>query len=347
MTEMTGTPEPSSGGSSKLSGIILKTALSFSVSGFCLYFVFHNVPWSSLKEILSRAKVTPILLGILATLVTSWLRALRWSLLLKPFQDFPLFTLFRWQMGGLLINNLLPLRMGEFTRAYWAGHKSDIPKTSVFATIVIERLADIGSLFLLAIVLLSSMGLYRFDYSSPTGIVIAIIITTMFLMAWFVWNRVGMGAISEKLEKFLPHKLALMIEKFVHGLRILKDMREVAKIFFISVLIWSVDIANLTIVSRSLDLNLTWMQAGVTMVGLVLGVMLPAAPGALGTYEALGTSALTLMRFDKALSLSFMILVHASQLLFSFATGIPVLIAEGFSPKKFLLEKPENGNGAS
>jgi uncharacterized membrane protein YbhN (UPF0104 family) len=82
-----------------------------------------------------------------------------------------------------------------------------------------------------------------------------------------------------------------------------------------------------------MTLKLTWLQAGLTIVGLLLGVMIPAAPGAAGTYEAGGVGALTLMGFKKTISLSFVLLVHGLQYLVVLILGIPILMLEGFSFK--------------
>ena len=99
-----------------------------------------------------------------------------------------------------------------------------------------------------------------------------------------------------------------------------------------------VGIAAVAIISRCLGLDLSWPQAGLLMVGLILGVMIPAAPGAAGTYEAGGVAALGILGFERTLSFSFILLLHSFQFVSILTLGIPVLIAEGFNPKEMMRE---------
>jgi uncharacterized membrane protein YbhN (UPF0104 family) len=64
--------------------------------------------------------------------------------------------------------------------------------------------------------------------------------------------------------------------------------------------------------------------------------MVPAAPGAAGTYEAGGVAALGMLGVDQTLALSFVLLIHVVQFLVVLAAGIPILIAEGFNPKALM-----------
>ena len=54
-----------------------------------------------------------------------------------------LFKSFYYLVFGFFMNNILPLRLGEFVRAIVAGKKLEISRSGVFATIVVERLMDI------------------------------------------------------------------------------------------------------------------------------------------------------------------------------------------------------------
>jgi hypothetical protein len=140
----------------------------------------------------------------------------------------------------------------------------------------------------------------------------------------------------ENLLKRLPEKIRQVIENFISGLHVLKNGKEIAKLAFLSCLIWFIEITVVAILSRGLSLNLSWTQAGLTLAGLVLGIMIPAAPGAVGTYEAGGVYVLAnLLGFDSNLAFSFVALLHIFQMGATFLLGIPTLIIEGFNPKKF------------
>lgn len=323
--------------------IFLKVFISFLASVICLFLATRNVHWQELKTILSEARVIPVVLGMLISLVTFFLRALRWQILLQPFQKIATFTLLRLQIGGLLINNLLPLRMGELARAYWTGHKTAISRSTILATIFLERILDVSSIAFLAVLLLFAMGFYQLNTLlnfRNAAIFFSVILTLCLSIRW-IKERLGKNLVSQKLKNHLPETMLGALENFLSGLKIVQNKTEIIKLSSLSLLIWCVDITILLIFSRSLSFNLTWRQSGLTMVGLILGALIPA-PGGVTTYEGGGVAALTFLGIKKSLALSFMLLLHAAQLFWVTLLGIPVLLMEGFSPKKLL--KNSSGN---
>lgn len=326
--------------------IAIKIIISFLISLVCLYFATRNVHWGELKSIIANAKLFPLFITILAMILGFWLRAVRWQILLQPFQTVPQLALLRWQIGALLINNLLPLRMGELGRAYWAGHKTTIPKSTVFATIVLERILDLATIASIAVLFLILTGLFKMNslFTFKKGILIVLIGCAALAIYKFYGSKISKNELLNKLKSFLPEKIHLIFEKFVHGLGIIKDKKEFSKVTLISPIIWSVDITIILIVSGALNLNINWLESGIVLVGLLLGVMIPAAPGAAGTYEAGGVAALSLLGVEKTLALSFILLLHSFQFLVVLILGIPILIAEGFNPKTIFQNMKNQGD---
>src|SRR3989338_2525818 len=324
----------------------IKIFISFLVSLVCLYFATCNVHWGELKAIIANVKLFPLFITFLAMILGFWLRAVRWQILLQPFQPVPQFPLFRWQIGSLLINNLLPLRMGELGRAYWAGHKTTISKSTVFATIVIERILDLATIALIAVIFLLLTGLVEINsiFTLKNGILIALIGCGTLAVVKFYISKISKEELLNKLKSFLPHKIHSIFEKFLHGLRVIKEKKEFSKVSLISPIIWSVDITIILIVSYALNLNISWLESGIVFVGLLLGVMIPAAPGAAGTYEAGGVAALTLLGVGKTLALSFILLLHSFQYFVVLILGIPILIMEGFNPKTIFQSMRNQGD---
>jgi uncharacterized protein (TIRG00374 family) len=64
-----------------------------------------------------------------------------------------------------MANGILPVRLGEFVRAYVIGKKENVSKSSSFATIVVARIFDgMTVMFFLVVILL------RYSYSFPDWI---------------------------------------------------------------------------------------------------------------------------------------------------------------------------------
>ena len=315
--------------------------IPLGISVLALWMATRNVNWAGILPMFSRINYFPFVLGFSVSLISLYLRAIRWQILLEPFQELSPWALLRWQIGGILVNNLLPLRMGEIARAYWAGHKSSIPKSAILATIVLERVLDVSCLAGIVVLLLSVMGLSRSSTPclTPRNLAFAsIALAAAFFTVRSILRRKGLEEVLLSVRNIFPGRLAHMIEHFISGLHVLKSKKEVFKLVLLSPVIWAVDIMVIAIMSRSFELNLSWMQAGLTMGGLILGVMIPAAPGAVGTYEAGGKQALVLMGFNPTLAFSFIALLHVMQIGFTFALGIPALMIEGFNPGKLYRE---------
>ena len=325
--------------------IFLKILGPVLISALCLFLASRNVHWGELKTILASARMLPIAICILIQFLTFWLRAKRWKILLDPFQKIQTQVLCRWQIGALLINYLLPLRIGEFARAYWAGHKSSLSKSTLLATIVVERIMDISSIGCVGVSILFITGFYRYSRFLTLKNLMAVVAIAVlaYALCQYLWKKYSLS-IYEKIKQMLPEKIAVLVEKFMDGLKIFQDKGEVLKVFGLSIVIWSVDIALIAVFSRTLGLNLSWMQAGLLLTGLLLGVMIPAAPGAAGTYEAGGMAAMVMMGVDKTLGFSFIIFMHGFQFLLMLVLGIPILILEGFHPKMILAEFKKKGS---
>lgn len=319
---------------------IPRVVVPLIISALALWAATRNVRWEEVKNILPQARLAPFVLGFAVSLSGFYLRGLRWKILLSPFQDVPVWPLIRWQVGGIVINNLLPLRAGEFARAYWAGHKTSVSKSAILATIVVERAIDVATLVVITVFLLVGMGLAK---GNPlmTPNVLALILTAAVAAGYAAWRVLRKKPLREILDPILrlfPEKISRIIGNFISGLSVLKDGKEIAKLALLSPVIWSIDIGAVAVASRCLGLDLSWSQGGLVMAGLIMGVMIPAAPGAVGTYEAGGVQALSLLGFGANLAFSFVLLLHVFQMGAMFLLGIPALMIEGFNPKQLFRE---------
>ena len=105
--------------------------LGLAITALALWFAFRDVSWPALGpaaracELVAaarRARCPP----------TSWsiqLRALRWRVLARGVADVPSGAAFRATAVGFLVNNLLPLRIGELVRVWWLAReiRSSVP----------------------------------------------------------------------------------------------------------------------------------------------------------------------------------------------------------------------------
>lgn len=129
---------------------IFKYTLTLGIAGFLLWYVYRDL---SLNEILSYFKDINyywIALSIFLALLSHYLRAFRWNILLKPL-GYQLKTArtFIAVMVGYFANNLVP-RLGEVTRCGILKKTDKVAVTSAFGSVVAERVFDLLSLLVVA-----------------------------------------------------------------------------------------------------------------------------------------------------------------------------------------------------
>src|SRR5688500_5659757 len=150
-----------------------KIALGLIISGVCLYFVLRGVDWGQVWRHLSEVDPALFLLSMLLMLAAYFLMTWRWQRLLDA-RDIPgspgspgttqggsrssrghesLLGLYGKMMTGYFFTAFFPARGGDLVRAYLLGRKTGLRKTTILATIVIEKAFD--GLALLVMLLLS------------------------------------------------------------------------------------------------------------------------------------------------------------------------------------------------
>lgn len=143
---------------------------------------------------LKQANYLWLLPALLFMFTSHALRAIRWRYFLDHIKKVKVHPLFSALMIGYAANNVFPLRMGEFLRAFAIGKSQDISKSSAFASVFVERLIDVLCLLgILAVtVLLISQKSHLADNQDFAviktsgyvifGITVSVIVLLIFLM---------------------------------------------------------------------------------------------------------------------------------------------------------------------
>jgi uncharacterized membrane protein YbhN (UPF0104 family) len=76
------------------------------------------------------------------------------------------------------------------------------------------------------------------------------------------------------------------------------------------------------IVAHAMRLSLSLLESAAVLTGISVGVMVPAAPGFVGTYEFFANQMLLFLGKDPVRSVSFVFALHAYQLLAMSLLGV-------------------------
>jgi len=293
-----------------------KFVIGMLVSLVFLYLAFRKVNYVELWQAVKGANYWFIIPNVILGIFTMWMRAFRWKYMVRPIKKVGLGRLFSSVMIGFMANNVLPARLGEFVRAYSLGAKENISKSASFATIVVERLFD-G--FSILFILWATLLLFPFpDWVKKAGNLF--LVTNLAMLVLLVFLEVKTDStlkFFQHILRFLPHKLRIKAEdillKFISGLKVFRDTSSLIWILSWSIMIWVVTGISNYFVFLAFGLHPPIQASFILLVIVCLGVMLPAAPGFVGTFQFFSIVALARFGYDKSVALPFSIVLHACQ----------------------------------
>src|SRR5262249_51000725 len=205
----------------------LQFTIGLVISGVCLWLAMHDVRPAPVLAALGPANYLALAAPIVATLLGFGIRPFRWRWLLTTPEPLPIDPLYSATMIGFMANNLLPLRLGEFVRAWALGRRVGLAKTTVFATVVVERVVDMIALIAIfgITMLVHPIGegtdAGRLVRRGATLMVIGAAALTLFAILLERQPEEARGLVSwvtSPLPERLRRRLAAMLDHFVDGL---------------------------------------------------------------------------------------------------------------------------------
>jgi glycosyltransferase 2 family protein len=249
----------------------------------------------SLPEILSHARVHSwwaVALMIVLALVTSFIRARRWLLLLRPLAPVGMVRAFVMNAAGSLLNYVLPIRTGDAARAWWLWRRHRIPAGSALATIVIDKACDLAAVavFLAALEVVAVTGAVH----APRGLIgaaaLAIALLAAVLGTAVAGPRVARSMLARRL---LPARFASGLAgqafAFRAGARGLWTPALAARLAGLTVLALLIDAFNFSLLFVAVGVDVPLLKAMAAYPALLLSFAVPAGPGYLGNLEVAGS----------------------------------------------------------
>ncbi|MEI6632476.1 MAG: lysylphosphatidylglycerol synthase transmembrane domain-containing protein [Chlamydiota bacterium] len=320
--------------------------LGYAISAVILCIIAFKLrdEWGKVAESLSRFDYR-VLVPALAIYVAGFmLRAVRWQCMLAPLKRIKFTSSFNVVMIGFMANNILPLRIGEFVRAWALKRKEGVSGSAGFATIVVERVYD-G----LTLVGLFALVLF-FSATSPEMKRYAALSAPVFLAAYGLllyaaFREEQAARIIKGFTLVLPLRLRTradsLVDSFMPGLRFLSSWRSQGTVIALSFAIWFMEGCVFWIVMRGFDMATPPYAAFFTLVIVNIAIMVPAGPGYMGTFEAAAVVALAPFHVSDSAAISYILVVHALQYVSVTALGLYFMNASGWSLRE--IEEAENG----
>jgi uncharacterized protein (TIRG00374 family) len=304
----------------------LQITIGLIVSAVCLWITFRGFNFSELRSEVADYRLGWAFPAAVVYCLSFALRSARWKWILSSVKPMKYRTVAPVLVFGFFMNSVLPARAGELARAFAIAKKGDIPVSSSLGSIVAERTTD---LFGLIVMMLLASRLLPWD-KLPVGriLIAAGVMLVLMLLLTVVLPRMKVSQ-SGPLQKVIS-----FVAQLGAGFSVIKKPSKVVGLVFISVAIWLSDATSVLILSRASGLDFSLVQTAALMVGIAVGVMIPAAPGYVGTYELFGKQILTMVGFAATPALTFVLFLHFFQMVMVTLLGLPATIAIGLQGKR-------------
>lgn len=312
----------------------IKTILQFiiflSLGVFLIWFStksFTADEINKVKELVFNAKPIIVIPCILVLVLSHYLRALRWKMLIKPLGKTPgTLNVFLAVLTGFFFNLLFP-RLGELMKCTLLGKYEKNPVDKLIGTMVAERVLDLICLVLVILLAISTqidlVGGYAkelFDQilskfnASPTAILLIILIFLSLAVIFYIIY------IKTRHSLFLI-KIKNWIKGIVEGLVSVRHVENKPLFIAYTLAIWFLYLASIRIGFYAMQdlIQLGWVPS---LSILTFGSFaMIATQGGIGAYQFAVQKTLLLYGIKEVSGLAFGWLLWSVQTVMLFITG--------------------------
>jgi len=294
--------------------------LGICISLVFLYFAFRGQDFGEIRRALGEVNLLWTIPALMLYFCGVWIRALRWRVLLRPVVSVSARELFPVAIVGYMANNVLPLRAGELVRSIVVRQRFGVRKTSVLATIAVERLFD--GLTMLAFMLLAA-SFVSFTSQLENLALVAFGLFAVVLIGLFALTLGGgfrdrlLQLVLGPMPTTMADRVERMAESFLTGLGVFRRRRDLLVVSGLSMLAWLFEASTYWVlaigfggtVRDSMGFAATLLTTGVAN----MATLIPSSPGYIGQFEYGVKLVLSgALGVPESSALAYALLVHAT-----------------------------------
>ena len=275
-------------------------AFGIVLSAAFLYFAFRGIEFDRVMANVRHANIALLVLSAITATAIFPLRARRWRPILEPIEpDIPMSRLWSATAIGMMINNVVPARAGEFARAYALSRSTPtVPFPAAFASLAVDRLFD-------AVVVFGLMFGAMLDPAFPSGVqfggrpvaqyavigvaIIAVVLVAMYGLILFPGRVLSLyELVARRLVPRLEARGRDALLGLANGLSVLTTPKHFASVLGWTILHWLVNALAFWFAFRAVGITAPFSAALFLQGIIAIGVAVPQAPGFFGAFEGFG-----------------------------------------------------------
>jgi uncharacterized membrane protein YbhN (UPF0104 family) len=311
----------------------LSIVVGLACTGFFLWLALRNVKLADLAAALSGAHWGWLVPMGLIVYLDLFVRGARWRVLLSRARpDAPVLELTRLESIGLGVNNVLPSRLGELLRGVLAARRLDMSTFAALASVVVERALDVAALLTIFIVASGlETGFVAPKFRLAAELLLAGAVAALAVLA-FAETAVAPGGFLERALRRWP-KVHSLVEQLALGAAVLRDPASALQAAAWSLALWSLDAGVYWAGARALGLGaiMNYPRAVLALSYAGASSAIPAAPGAIGTFEEIVKKIVVEFGASPEQALAYALVCHMTMYLLVTVTGLVLLYRVGLS----------------
>lgn len=288
----------------------IKILIGLLISIVFIYFIFLNVDLSEIWQNLRSLSWYLYLVLLVIYLINLMLRTLRWQIVIQQAHKVKFKHIFKALVYGYMLNQLLPIKVGEVARAEYLTQKNHINRSFMLGSVAVERVFDmLVIVFFFGIsVLFSDTVMSRLESNwMPVFILLVgfILIIILFLNLEILKN----------ISKYLPNKLRKITDSVIDNLnksfKIFYSLKNVFKISVVTIVVWILTCLSCFLIINELGIQIPFYAYFFIVSAGTFGMIIPSTSGNIGVYHGVAMASLMLFMVSKEQALSYAIIAHA------------------------------------
>lgn len=284
---------------------------SLPLLGINLVIFYYLIVWCSenirldlFSRQFSQIPLKAVALTIILNLTATAFYALRLGVMINLRFQVSLPAIFL----GFGLNTVLPFRLGEIAKLYYAKRYFRIPATSLFSATLVEKLFDLSALAVLATLFVTLTSIVVI----PTSIFIALIVVVIIGFTAVL----GYRKFAHRLERSMG--ASARVQALIAALHVQSQLNHLRRIVCYTLVIWAL---NIMVVYAGLSTFLPDYPIGVLdaialLLILAVAIAIPTAPAGIGLFEAGIVAYLSHVReVPNELALAAAVVLHIAMML--------------------------------
>lgn len=299
-----------------------------------LFWLINKTGTREILHVMKEVEISDVICAISLVFCGSYLRALRWRSLFSGVDGIGVYPFFSATMIGTLANNLLPARGGDLVRVYMLGKNTPLSKSSILATVLVERLSELLIICFMSLLVLYSFPVPQWIQNAALLVGSASLIGLLALMI-LSKNTTIFSSLFLKLFNFLPKRLTFFLEpiirEFMYGIRGVLSRRSFFLFITLTLLIWGSELGVLWFFAKSFGFILSFFESWIVMMYAVLASFVPLLPAQIGVWELAVQSSMSFLGYEGPATLTFALSWHFALLFIGSISGLICLFLNGNS----------------